>query len=75
MALCDEELLLLLVWVLVMSLVSFVMRAFNRRFALGALEGTNGIHLVAGDGNDVATPWHLEDVVAMVGHCHELGQG
>ena len=25
--------------------------------------------------DDSTAPWHLEDVVAVVGHCHELGQG
>ena len=27
------------------------------------------------DRDDAAAPWHLEDVVAVVGHCHKLGQG
>ena len=31
--------------------------------------------LFAGDRDDSAASWHLEDVVAVVGHCHELGQG
>ena len=28
-----------------------------------------------GDCDDSAASWHLEDIVAMVGHRHELGQG
>ena len=30
---------------------------------------------MAGDRDDPAASWHLEDVVATVCHCHELGQG
>ena len=29
----------------------------------------------AGDFDDSAASWHLEDIVAMMGHRHELGQG
>ena len=31
--------------------------------------------MFAGDRDDSATSWHLEDVVAVVGHHHKLGQG
>ena len=41
----------------------------------GALEGAHRISLFAGDHDDSAASWHLEDVVAVVGHRHELGQG
>ena len=41
----------------------------------GALERAHRILLLAGDRDDVAVPWHLEDIVAMMGHRHELGQG
>ena len=41
----------------------------------GVLEGAHRILLFAGDHDDPAASWHLEDVVAMVGHRHELGQG
>ena len=27
------------------------------------------------DGDDSTASWHLEDIVPMVRHCHELGQG
>ena len=40
----------------------------------GTLEGAHRISLFAGDRGDPAASWHLEDLVAMVGHCHELGQ-
>ena len=39
-----------------------------------ALEGAHRISFFTGDCDDPAAPWHLEDVVAVVGHCHELGQ-
>ena len=41
----------------------------------GALEGAHRISFFARDRDDPAASWHLEDVVAVVGHCHELGQG
>ena len=41
----------------------------------GALEGAHRILLFAGDCDDSAASWHLEDIVAMVGHIHELVQG
>ena len=41
----------------------------------GALEGAHRILFFVGDRDDPATSWHLEDVVAIVSHCHELGQG
>ena len=41
----------------------------------GALEGAHCISLFAWDRDDPTAPWHLEDVVAVVCHCHELGQG
>ena len=39
----------------------------------GALERAHRIPLFAWDHDDSAASWHLEDVVAMVGHRHELG--
>ena len=41
----------------------------------GVLEGAHRILLFTGDRDDPATSWHLEGVVAMVSHCHKLGQG
>ena len=41
----------------------------------GALEGAHRISLFTWDRDDSAASWHLEDVVAMMGDCHELGQG
>ena len=39
------------------------------------LKGAHCVLLLAGDRDDVVAPWHLEDVVAVAGHRHELGQG
>ena len=41
----------------------------------GALEGAHRIPFFAGDCDDSAASWHLEDIVAVMSHCHELGQG
>ena len=41
---------------------------------VGALERAHHVLFLAGDRDDVAAPWHLEDVVAMVRGCHELGK-
>ena len=41
----------------------------------GTLEGAHRISLFTGNRDDSAASWHLEDVVAVVGHHHELGQG
>ena len=41
----------------------------------GTLKGAHYISFFAGDRDDPAASWHLEDIVAMVGHRHELGQG
>ena len=40
----------------------------------GTLEEAHHISLFAGDHDDSAASWHLEDVVAVVGYDHELGQ-
>ena len=40
----------------------------------GTLEGAHHILLIAGDRDDAAASWHLEDVVAVVSYGHELGQ-
>ena len=50
-------------------------RVFDCRGLEGALEGAHHIFFFAGDCDDSATSWHLEDIVTMVGHRHELGQG
>ena len=53
---------------------TFVVWVFNRRSLVGALAGAHRVLLLASDHDDVAVPYHLEDVVAMMGHRHELGQ-
>ena len=40
----------------------------------GALEGAHRISLFTWDRDDSAASWHLEDVVAVMGDRHELGQ-
>ena len=40
-----------------------------------ALEGAHHVSFFAGDCDDSAASWHLEDFVAMVGHHHELSKG
>ena len=41
----------------------------------GTLERAHRILLFAGDCDDSAASRHLEDIVAVMGHRHELGQG
>ncbi len=40
-----------------------------------ALKGAHRISLFTWDRDDSSASWHLEDVVAVMGDCHELGQG
>ena len=48
---------------------------FDCRGLEGTLERTHCILFLACDYDDSTASWHLEDIVAMVSHCHELGQG
>ena len=41
----------------------------------GTLEGAHRVSFFARDCDDPAASWHLEDIVAVMGHRHELGQG
>ena len=41
----------------------------------GTLEGAHRISFFAWDRDDPAASRHLEDIVAMMGDCHELGEG
>ena len=41
----------------------------------GALKGAHRIPFFTWDRDDSPTSWHLENVVAVVSDCHELGQG
>ena len=41
----------------------------------GALEGAHRIPLFTWDRDNSSASWHLEDVVAVMGDYHELGQG
>ena len=54
---------------------ALTVRVFDCCGLEGALEGAHRISFFAGDCDDPAASWHLEDVVAVVRHCHELGQG
>ena len=41
----------------------------------GTLEGAHRVSFFAWNCDDFAASWHLEDIVAVMGHRHELGQG
>ena len=41
----------------------------------GTLKGAHRISLFTWDCDDSSASWHLQDVVAVMGDCHELGQG
>ena len=41
----------------------------------GVLEGAHRISFFTREHDDSTASWHLEDIVAVVCHCHELGQG
>ena len=69
-----EQLLLLLGDGLRRVQDSFVVGVFDCCSLEGALKGAHRISFFAGDCDDPAASWHLEDVVAVVGYCHELGQ-
>src|SRR4051812_39657715 len=49
-------------------------RVFQWRGLKGSLQGTHRIVLFTGHSDDSATSWHIEDVIAMMSHDHELGQ-
>ena len=46
---------------------------FNRCCLVGVLERAHRVLLLSSDHDDVAVPWHLEDIVTMMSHLHELG--
>ena len=52
-----------------------VVGVVNRCGLEGALKEAHRISFFTRNRDDAAAPWHLEDVVSMVGHCHKLGQG
>ena len=41
----------------------------------GALKGAHRIPLFTRDRDDSPSSWHLENIVAVMSDCHELGQG
>ena len=41
----------------------------------GALEGAHRVSFFTWDRDDPAASWHFEDIVAVVGCCHELVEG
>ena len=47
---------------------------FDCRGLEGTLKRTHCIPFLARHYDDSTASWHLEDIVAMVRHCHELGQ-
>ena len=48
---------------------------FDCRGLESSLKGTHCIPLLTRHCDDSTASWHLEDIVAVMGHCHELGQG
>ena len=54
---------------------AFVVWVIDHRSMVGALKRAHRVLLLPGNRNDVAVPWHLEDIVTMMSHRHELGQG
>jgi hypothetical protein len=53
---------------------TFVIRVLSCRGTVGMLKRTDRVLLIAGDRDDATGSWHLEDVVAMVGCRHALGE-
>ena len=41
----------------------------------GTFQGTHNVSLFTRHSDDSAASWHLEDIIAVMGHGHELGQG
>ena len=48
---------------------------FDCRGLKSTLERTHRIPFLTWHRDDSTASWHLEDIVAVVSHCHELGQG
>ena len=53
--------------------LTFAVGVVDCRSLKGTLKGAHHISFFAWDRDDSATPRHLEDIVAVVSHCHELG--
>ena len=70
-----EQLLLLLGDGLKRVYGAFVIWVFGCCSLVSALERAHRVLLLAGDRDDTDSPWHLEDVVAVMGYCHKLGEG
>ena len=54
---------------------AFVIGVLDCCSLVGAVERAHCVLLLAGDRDDVTVPWHLEDIVTMMSHHHDLGQG
>ena len=52
---------------------ALVVWVFDCCSLVGTLERAHRILLLAVNRDDVAASWHLEDIVTMMSHCHELG--
>ena len=70
-----EELLLLREGSLGRHDATLAVGVLGRCSAVGVLKGADCVLLIAGNRDDAAAPWHLEDVVAMVDCRHELDEG
>ena len=73
MRLLTEQLLLLLGDILRRADGAFVVWVLDCCGLVGTLEGAHCVLFLSGERDDVAVPWHLEDVVAIMVHRHELG--
>ena len=54
---------------------AFVIWVFARCSLVKMLERAHRVLFLVGDRDDAAASWHLEDSVAVMSHCHKLGQG
>ena len=57
------------------SVLALAVRVLDCRSLEGTLEGAHRVSFFTWNRDDSATSRHLEDIVAMMGHRHELGQG
>ena len=54
---------------------AFVIWVFGHFSLVSAHQGAHCVLLLAGDRDDAAAPWNLEDIVTMMSHRHVHGQG
>ena len=52
---------------------AFIVWVLDHRSLVGALERAHRVLFLAGNCDDAATSWHLEDIVAVMSHYNKLG--